>query len=78
MFSFPPPNASVQKFIDKEILSSNGMARGAVDDSLPGWFRKLTRLQQASGETPGLGGQGPPHAAVGTSGVRGAGSEGGP
>ncbi|KAL7549609.1 hypothetical protein ACHAWF_013483 [Thalassiosira exigua] len=74
VFSFPPPNASVQKFIDEEILPSGSSARGTVDDSLPGWFRKLTRLQQASGEIHGLGGQGPAHAAVGTAGVRAAGS----
>ena len=47
VFSFPPPNASVQQFIDDEVLSS-GMPRGAVDTSLPGWFPQLVRIQEST------------------------------
>ncbi|KAL7552028.1 hypothetical protein ACHAWF_017126 [Thalassiosira exigua] len=46
-FPFPPPNANVQRFIDEEIPST-GLARGAIDDTLPDWFRILVRLQEAS------------------------------
>ena len=49
LFSFHPPDANIQHFIDEEILSS-GFSRGGVDDTLPDWVRILTRLQQTAGE----------------------------
>ena len=48
VFSFAPPNSSVQAFIDEQSLSS-GLMRGEVDDTLPPWFRSLARQQQEAG-----------------------------
>ena len=48
VFSFPPPNSSVQQFIDEESLSS-GNLRGEYDNSLPGWVRILARMQKDAG-----------------------------
>ena len=38
-FSFPPPNASVQRFVDQEITVEH-------NDDLPLWVRPLSRLQR--------------------------------
>ena len=43
VFTFPPPNASVQGFIDAEI-------RGNCDTSLPPWVPRLVRLQRRASE----------------------------
>ena len=48
VFSFAPPNSSVQAFLDEQSLSS-GLMRGEVDDTLPPWFRSLARQQQEAG-----------------------------
>ena len=48
--SFPPPNASVQRFIDEECISS-GLVRGEYDDSLPDWVGLLVRQQRGVGST---------------------------
>ena len=47
LFSFPPPNANIQHFIDEETLSF-GFSRGGFDDSLPSWVRVMARLQQSA------------------------------
>jgi hypothetical protein len=42
----PPPNYSVQKYIDNEI-NPHGV-RGGVDDSLPSWFADLVTSQESA------------------------------
>ncbi len=44
VFRFPPPNASVLRFIDEEIVSS-GLTRAVVDESLPAWMPSMVRIQ---------------------------------
>ena len=42
-FSFPPPNACVQEYIDNEVITTS--KRGSIDDTLPDWYIQLKRIQ---------------------------------
>ena len=43
-FSFPPPNGSLQQFIDEEIPQF-GYSCGGNNDTLPPWVHEVARLQ---------------------------------
>ena len=47
-FSFPPPNARIQDYIDNEIPRDHEYCRGGFDNDLPQWAVKLARLQYNS------------------------------
>lgn len=53
IFSFPPPNANIQQFIETEVTPSV-LARGSYDDTLPRWVRELANLQRSESTPPPL------------------------
>lgn len=47
-FGYPPPNASVQNYINAEIPLD--YPRGGYDDTLPSWYRKFALMQREEEE----------------------------